>query len=274
MNIRKVNILLYFLIILIFYSCGVSKIVRRNKIKNIDLEEIYSEVKSNELDYNSYSIKYSAKINLKGSENSVNGILRIKKDSAIWISVSPGFGVELMRLLATPDSVKLLNKLNNTYFVGDYTYLNKIFNFQFDYYSLQSILTNSFFAYNSNNETNPIINFTSKIDSNKYFLQSLPKNANNKEILSKPQVMQQITILPNEYKILKIFLFDYIKNRAVQVNYSNFIEINEKKFPKNLNFSFNTSKNKSQINLKYNKIVINKQIKMPFKISTKYLPIK
>ena len=112
---RKTNIYLYFFILIFLYSCGVTKIVKRHKLKDLNIEKIYSEVKANEVNYKTYSIKYSARINLNGKQNNVSGIIRIKRDSAIWVSVTPGFGVEVMRLLATPDSVKLLNKLNTTY---------------------------------------------------------------------------------------------------------------------------------------------------------------
>jgi len=247
--------------------------VKRNKIKDLHIEKIYSEVKENEFVYNTLSIKYSSKINLNGKENNVNGLIRIKKDSAIWISVSPGFGVEVMRILASPDSVKLLNKLNTTYFAGDYSYLNKLFNFKFDYNSLQSIFTNEFFTYNLKEKKNPITNFTSKIESNKYFLQSLPKSNSKEDVLTNSPVMQQIIVSPKDFKITKILLFDYIKNRTLQVDYSNFEDIEENSLPKNIDFRFNTNQKKSIINLKYNKVVVNKKLKMPFKISKKYLPI-
>jgi hypothetical protein len=271
---KRQSIYLYFFIILFLSSCAVTKRVKRRKIKNFDIEKIYSRVKANELNYNTYSIKYSAKIDLNGSKNSVNGVMRIVKDSAIWISVSPGFGVELMRLLVTPDSVKMVNRLNSTYFAGDFSYLNKIFKFNLDYFSLQAILTNSFFAYDAQNEKKLINNFTSKIDSNNYLLQSLPANSERDSNVYKQNIIQQMFISSDEFKILKIFMFDYLQNRSLQIKFSNYIDVNDNKFPQNLNLLFNTKTSKSKIDLRYSKVAVNKRVRMPFKISSKYLPIK
>ncbi|MBE9469207.1 MAG: DUF4292 domain-containing protein [Bacteroidetes bacterium] len=275
---KRKSIYLYLFIILFLSSCAVTKRVKRRKIKNYDIEKIYSLVKANELNYNSYSIKYSAKIDLNGSKNSVSGVMRIVKDSAIWISVSPGFGVELMRLLVTPDSVKMINRLNSTYFAGDFSYLNKVFKFNLDYFSLQAILTNSFFSYEAQDEKNLIKNliknFTSKIDSNNYLLQSLPNNSEKDSNIYKQHVTQQMSISPEEFKISKIFMFDYLQNRSLQIKFSNYIDLNDNKFPQNLNLLFNTKKSKTKIDLRYSKVSVNKRARMPFKISKKYLPIK
>jgi len=66
--------------------------------------------------------------------------LRMKKDSAIWISVVPALGIEAARALLTPDSVKVLNRLERSYMATDYRYLERMFNIKADFNTLQALL--------------------------------------------------------------------------------------------------------------------------------------
>lgn len=46
--------------------------------------------------------------------------LRMRKDSAIWISVSPALGLEVARVLMTKDSIRVIDRLNGDYYSKDY----------------------------------------------------------------------------------------------------------------------------------------------------------
>ena len=74
---------------------------------------------------------FSARVNVDATidkENrSFNANLRICKDSAIWMSISPALGIEVARVLIDKDSVRFINRLNSTYFKGGFAYLNKCF---------------------------------------------------------------------------------------------------------------------------------------------------
>ncbi|WP_448519693.1 DUF4292 domain-containing protein [Rhodoflexus sp.] len=50
-----------------------------------------------------------------GRDVNTNADIRMKKDSAIWISLRPGLGIEAARVFITPDSVRILDKLNSDF---------------------------------------------------------------------------------------------------------------------------------------------------------------
>ena len=60
------------------------------------------------------------------NEVSFNISYRSKKDSVIWISVSPLLGIEVARLMITPDSVKMLDKIHNKYEATSFESINKM----------------------------------------------------------------------------------------------------------------------------------------------------
>jgi len=81
----------------------------------------------------------------KGSEQSANFNLRIKRDSAIWLSGSV-IGIEGVRALLTADSVRVVNRLQKTYFAGDYAYLSQLLNVPVTYKQMQDILLGDYQA--------------------------------------------------------------------------------------------------------------------------------
>ena len=77
----------------------------------------------------------------KGKQPDVTAIVRILKDSAIWISLSASFlNIEIYRALITKDSVILINKQNREVQYRSLDYLQEITEIPFDYYTLQDLL--------------------------------------------------------------------------------------------------------------------------------------
>ncbi len=87
------------------------------------------------------------KVHFKRKDNdmSANFNLRIKRDSAIWLSGSL-LGIEGVRALLTPDSVRVVNRLEKSYFAGDYAYLSQLLNVPVTYHQMQDILLGDYQA--------------------------------------------------------------------------------------------------------------------------------
>ncbi|MBF9143154.1 DUF4292 domain-containing protein [Hymenobacter properus] len=83
--------------------------------------------------------KGKAQINMKGDKQSANISLRMRRDSVIWVTAGL-LGVEGVRAVLTPDSVRVVNKLEKTYFTGGYDYLSKLLNVPVSFAQMQAIL--------------------------------------------------------------------------------------------------------------------------------------
>lgn len=66
--------------------------------------------------------------------------IRIRKDSLIWFSVTPGFGIEAARGLVTRDSLFLINKLQREYHAYSFAELSRKLNVVVDYDILEAAL--------------------------------------------------------------------------------------------------------------------------------------
>lgn len=78
-----------------------------------------------------------------GKDYEVNALVHIAKDNHIWISIIGGFGpvpVEAFRVMITPDSVKILDKLKHVARLRSVSYLQEQVHLPVDFKAVQDIL--------------------------------------------------------------------------------------------------------------------------------------
>jgi len=75
-----------------------------------------------------------------GRDVNTNADIRMKKDSAIWISLRPGLGIEAARVFITTDSVRILDKLNNDFLGFTFDSLSKRLDIPVDFQLIQNTL--------------------------------------------------------------------------------------------------------------------------------------
>jgi hypothetical protein len=63
----------------------------------------------------------------------------MRRDSIIWVSASLA-GIEGVRAVLTRDSVRVINRLEKTYFSGGYDYLSKLLNVPVSFAQMQALL--------------------------------------------------------------------------------------------------------------------------------------
>ncbi|MFC6996812.1 DUF4292 domain-containing protein [Rufibacter roseus] len=103
--------------------------------------EVINKVKVVNTDYAYFSAK--GKVQSENSGLSANITLRMKKGEVIWASVQK-FGAEVARLKLTPDSVYIVNRLQNEALVGSYELLSRRYNVDVDFNTLQEVLIGNF----------------------------------------------------------------------------------------------------------------------------------
>jgi|SRR5690606_5697388 len=103
---------------------------------------IISQVVQNQSYFNTFKGRAKSRIVLNNKdvhEATLN--VRIERDKAIWISVTALLGIEAGRLLITPDSIKLVNRLEGTYYVDSFDRLQEFTGRGLNFSSLQDLLT-------------------------------------------------------------------------------------------------------------------------------------
>ena len=117
---------------------------------NKSVQELQDKLDSAAFSLNYLSAKAAVVMVQDSNEVSFNISYRSKKDSVIWISVSPLLGIEVARLMITPDSVKMLDKIHNKYEVTSFESINKMLQMKVNFEIIQALLYGNFFAYKKN----------------------------------------------------------------------------------------------------------------------------
>lgn len=108
---------------------------------------IVEKVNKKRIEFNTFSAK--VKVDYESQENKDGGTahIRLQKDKLLWVSVTGPLGVEGFRLLITPDSVTVMNKLNKTVQYRTISYLQELTDIPFDFSTLQDMIVgNPIFA--------------------------------------------------------------------------------------------------------------------------------
>lgn len=252
-------------------SCGWNRKVIAQPIKEQGPEYLFEQLKKNELKYNSLSLRFNAEAELNNENKSFSGAVNIIRDSVIWLSISK-FGLEAARFLITQDSAKMINRLNNTYFVGDFSYVCAMFKIDFDYDMLQSLIIGNDFSYYDNDV------FKATIDNREYKLSTVGRRKLKKFVKADNEaqrvLIQDIWLDPETFKIVKVSMKEIKQeNRRFDSFYSGFEMIDEQRFPFNLKVEINDEK-KIVVDITFTKATINTVENIPFKIPEGYIRVE
>ncbi|MEM6297478.1 MAG: DUF4292 domain-containing protein [Bacteroidota bacterium] len=83
---------------------------------------------------------------------SVTAIVRMSKDSLIWVSLRAPLGIEGLRALVRPDSAFVLNRLKNEYSAYDMKGLSKMLNVDVNFEMLQAVFVGNMLPLESSYE--------------------------------------------------------------------------------------------------------------------------
>jgi hypothetical protein len=105
------------------------------------INQVYKGVMNNYIDFTTFSAK--VKVDYRGGDGKnydFNAFLRMRKDSVIWVSINAALGIEAFRIMITPDSVKVLNKLDKVAQLRSMDYLQEVTQLPFNFEALQELI--------------------------------------------------------------------------------------------------------------------------------------
>ena len=260
------------LTIVIIASCKTNRSIIKEPLKEYGAEYLFNKLKENELSFQWLSAKYKLDLLIEKKKTSFNGQLRMRKDSAIWISLSPALGIEMARILISEDSIKFINRINKTYFVGDYPSINRMLGTNIDFDVIQSLLIGNDLTYYDDGK------FRASYDSKEYHLvtagrSKLKKHVKNEEDESRIYI-QNIYLNPETFKITAMKIKE-VKKESIKLDavYSNFELVLDQLFPHYVTYDISAD-SPILTEVSYSKVKIDETQRFPFNISSKYSPIQ
>ena len=146
---RHTIIIFSVLALILLSACKTTRTVpvagpAKNKMR---LAQLIEKIQLTQPQFNTANVsKMSMAFEMNERKVNVSATCRVKKDSAIYLSVQPFMGIELFKAELTTDSMWIFDKMNNRYYVVDYGFFSKRFGVEVDFYSLQALLFGQFFC--------------------------------------------------------------------------------------------------------------------------------
>lgn len=225
--------------------------VSKSNIKKLSSDFILQKLKENTIPFQTFSAHAKLDITTpNGTQSGIATYIRMQKDSVIWISIRPVLGIELVRIIITPDSVKMINFFKKTITLRSADSLQQLFHIPFDFSSLQDmiagnppVMTDSI----EHIEGDSIRNGISFSCQNSGWLCSYLMDAGN-------YLMLKNTLLQKDTST---------GTRSVQESFSEYMLIDQHQFSTKRHFAIQTG-SETTADIKFSHIEFNKTIDFPF----------
>lgn len=224
--------------------------VKKDEVDSLTIvKNIVHNLKSRRIEFNTFSAKIKVEYQDKNGGDQANANIQMQKDSAIWIQLTGPFGIEGYRLLATRDSVKLMNKLNKTVVYRSINYLKELTQIPFDFYTLQDVIVG-----------NPVF-----IDGN---ITSYKASDNGLQVLIIGRIFKHLlTLDKNNNQLLhsKLDDVDSVRNRTCDITFSQYEQNGEVSFSTLRQISV-AEQSRLDVKLDFKKYIFNQPVSFPFNI--------
>ena len=255
----KLSLKISSLIFILFFvfGCKLAKTVSSEGELNTNLsaKQLIRFNSKNIADFKTLSAKVRADYSRKDESKGATISLRMEKDKTIWISAP----FSVAKVLITPEKVSFYNKLDNTYFDGNFKLLSEFVGTELDFNKVQNILLGDA-LYNLNKD-----DYIASTHEESYLLQ--PKN--QKEVFEIFYLLN-----PAHFKMDSQQFAQPLENRILQIDYKNYQEIDKQKLPQNIKIIALESYNETIIDLEYKSVSLNEDIRFPFRIPSGYKEIE
>ncbi|MDP3467799.1 MAG: DUF4292 domain-containing protein [Daejeonella sp.] len=217
---------------------------RDNKLKSIN---------ESDLVFSTMAVRSKAVLSINDKSNDVNMSFRIRNNEVIWVSVTALAGLEVARALITPDSVKILNRLDNVYIKKPFSYIYEFTNEQISFRTLQSILIGNTIS--------------------EFITDSTELNMERDEVKLRTilgAMTYNLRVSPQN-KVIYSNLNDELAKQELTANYSDFILVNQQQIPHTVVMNSKVKTKKFLLDLKFLKVDLDGPLELPFRVPERFL---
>lgn len=256
---RIVLIILGIFLSLTATSCRSKKAITDNfTAKSLAVDKIVKNYNQNTFQQN--SVKARIKVDYKDgkTEQSFIANLRMEKDKTIWITATV-LGIPLVKAIITPEKVSYYEKINETYFEGDFTVLSNWLGAELNFDKIQNLLLGQTIS--------PIDhkNVEVSIDENAHLL----KQHTNQQLYS-----FLYWINPQHFRLNKQMVIQAYKEQYLSVIYKKYDLLNQEYFPNTIIIEAVESEKLTKIKLDFKSVEFNELLTFPFEIPNGYKPVR
>jgi hypothetical protein len=245
------------LTVFVLFACKSKKplIDQQNVAKEIPKPENKIGLKSilaNQLDFTTFNTKAATQLFFNDKNFDVTLNIRIKKNEIIWISITAIAGVEVARVLITPDSIQVMDRINDEYLRKPFQFIQGFTSKQVDYATLEALLVGNAIPFTLNEkseitQSNEVIMLKGMIQRLSYQLQ-----------------------FNKDFKANQTFLEDIAAGQMLNINTESFGTVSEKLVPLKVLIASKTKDKQVKVDMQYSKTMLNTVLDFPFNVPKRF----
>ena len=186
----------------------------------------------------------------------MNADIRIKKDEIIWINIK-FLGIPMAKAMITPTKVSYYEKINNTYFEGDFSLLSNWLGTDLDFNKVQNLFLGK--AIDDLTKDKWISEVVDKM-----FKLSSPTDVD---------VSQEFYFEGANYLLKKETIKQVSQNRNLEIRYPSYKEEKKMFLPNEINIKAE-QKDKIAIDIEYKNTTFNENLSYPYSVPSGYTAVE
>ncbi len=253
---NKLTYIIFTLAAWFVFSCKSSKTISTGEADyNLSTRQLIKENAKQAAHFKTLQAKLKITYYQNEKEQTHSVSFRAKKDEILWISAT----FSIIRAKVTPEKVSFYNKLDNTYFEGDYKYLSELLGTTLDFQKVQNLLLGET-LYNLKDDT-----YKSRVDDYIYVLE--PK---------KQRDLFEVFFLldPSHFKVKSQQISQPKEFRHLQIDYLTYQEVHGQTLPQHIKINAVEANEETIIKLEFKNVALNEALRFPFKIPSGFKEIK
>ncbi len=239
---------------IMLHSCKGTKAVSASGIKKLNTEKIIANHYNRSFNFETLNARVKVKYDDGKQSFSPIATFRFEKDKTIWVSVKM-LGITLAKALITPEKVSYYEKIDNTYFEGDFKVLSEWLGTALDFHKVQQMLLGQA-LFNLREDK-----YKSSIADQAY--QLWPK--------AELALFERLFLIRHDtFKMFSQQLKQPIENRNLTINYQSYQKVGNQDFPKEIYIEALQEQKRTTITIEYKTVDYNARVSFPFKIPSGY----
>jgi hypothetical protein len=273
------------------------EVVRETPVKNRTAGYLLKRYAENKYDFDWLGMKVDASFGVEDNSDNFKATIRMRKDSAIWVSIVPALGIEMIRVMITPDSLKYLSKIpeNKFYYTGGFDEIGRLIGIDFDFEMLQDLMVGNAIGLEKDEQR-----FRSEIDDNDYLLISKYRRKVRRVVGVDDRKLEGDTILvnpddprfrrtakrtdeedgliisrywlePSGFRLVKSVFNDLLRQRTMEISYDDFQSDGEQYYPAKCRLLMSSTQVRQEMRYEITKLSSGKPYEFPFEIPEDYV---
>ncbi len=238
-----------FLFSILFFSYSFAQ--SNSDSLQLNFDSLMNRVSFNQVSYKTLSARAKMIWNDGEIEQEFTATIRVKKDSLIWMSLG-AMGFEGARMLITPDSVRLINKLTSEYSVRDFSLLQSWILFPVNFKMLQEIIEGK------------------KISIDEKATIAGKEDSSTVLYLESDKSLEKFWVDTAYYTIKKILLKDKLLKQDMTITFDAYNYSEAKPFSYKRTILINRDASTLKLSMEFTKVNFDEELTYPFEVSEKY----